>query len=147
MPTIAPGTDARCMPAGIALSSAAARWSAGLDALLDPARSPPANMVVIATARRRRSVSLLFILLPPTQPVGFTPLRITAANEALQSQTSGVNIRPINVPFASRASRPFRWRVYPAASLRQDGVRLPSAPLLPLLAVGAVRCARSTRAR
>src|SRR5262249_28925612 len=76
MPTIAPGTDARCMPAGIALSSAAARWSAGLDALLGPARSPPANMVVIATARRRRSVSLLFIFLPPTQPVGFTPLRL-----------------------------------------------------------------------
>src|SRR5262245_21359548 len=147
MPTIAPGTDARCMPAGIALSSAAARWSAGLDALLDPARSPPANMVVIATARRRRSVSLLFILLPPTQPVGFTPLRITGANEALQSQSCGGKIGPMNGAFALRAYQPFACRVYPPASLRQDGVRLPSAPLLPLLAVGAVRCARSTRAR
>jgi putative endopeptidase len=63
IPTMASGTDARSMAAGIALSNAAARSSAALDAL-HPVRSPVASVALTATVRIGRNARLLFILAP-----------------------------------------------------------------------------------
>src|SRR5215472_10270182 len=63
MPTMAPGTEAFSIAAGMTASSAASRLSAAIDAL-HAVRSEVASVVMIATPRSGRNVSGLFIVFP-----------------------------------------------------------------------------------
>src|SRR5438874_1303307 len=60
MPTIAPGTEARCMARGIAFSRAASRLPEGPGSQ-EPEGTPAIRVVDKATAHRPRAVASMFI--------------------------------------------------------------------------------------